>query len=172
MKKNADRYLTVTFCDDIRHEVGNKMSLIGCYQGELMVETAPTALPKLCALIAATTLKVKPFKTLTIRVIKDDAELARLEIPEAGLTEVAQNNIDATATRKSISTALMFAPFVIDKPSVLRVLATTEEGEMIGPRLLIKVQSMPTTLEPTKPQRKRVVKAKKRSAERPAPTTH
>ena len=106
MKKNADRYLTVTFCDDIRHEVGNKMSLIGCYQGELMVETAPTALPKLCALIAATTPTNKPFKTLTIRVMKDDAELARLEIPEAGLTEVAQNNIDATATRKSISAAI------------------------------------------------------------------
>ncbi|MBV6475378.1 MAG: hypothetical protein MOGDAGHF_00897 [Rhodocyclaceae bacterium] len=166
MKKNADRYLTVTFCDDIRHEVGNKMSLIGCYQGELMVETAPTALPKLCALIAATTPKNKPFKTLTIRVMKDDAELARLEIPEAGLTEVAQNNIDATATRKSISAALMFAPFVIDKPSVLRALATTEEGEMIGPRLLIKVQSMPSTLEPAKPQKRKVVRAKKRPAAR------
>ena len=166
MKKNADRYLTATFCDDIRHEVGNKMSLIGCYQGELMVETAPTALPKLCALIAATTPKDKPFMTLTIRVMKDDAELARLEIPEAGLTEVAQNNIDATATRKSISTALMFAPFVIDKPTVLRVLAMTEEGEMIGPRLLIKVQSMPSTLEPAKPQKKKVVRAKKRPAER------
>jgi len=166
MKKNADRYLAVTFCDDIRHEVGNKMSLIGCYQGELMVETAPTALPKLCALIAATTPKDKPFKTLTIRVMKDDAELARLEIPEADLTEVAQNNIDATATRKSISTALMFAPFVIDKPSVLRVLAMTEEGEMIGPRLLIKVQSMLSTLEPAKLQKRKVVRAKKRPAER------
>lgn len=172
MKKNADRYLSVIFCDDIRHEVGNKMSLIGCYQGELMVETAPTALPKLCALIAATTPKDKPYKTLTIRVMKDDAELARLEIPEAGLTEVAQNNIDATATRKSISTALMFAPFVVDKPSVLRVLATTEEGEMIGPRLLIKVQSMSATLEPVKPQKRKVVRAKKRPTERLAQTTH
>lgn len=172
MKKNADRYLSVIFCDDIRLEVGNKMSLIGCYQGELMVETAPTALPKLCALIAATTPKDKPYKTLTIRVMKDDAELARLEIPEAGLTEVAQNNIDATATRKSISTALMFAPFVVDKPSVLRVLATTEEGEMIGPRLLIKVQSMSATLEPVKPQKRKVVRAKKRPTERLAQTTH
>lgn len=172
MKKNVGRYLTVTFCDDIRQEVGNKTSLIGCYQGELIVESAPTALPKLCALIAATTPKDKPFKTFTIRVMKDDAELARLEIPEAGLTEVAQNNIDATATRKSISTALMFAPFVIDKPSVLRVLAMTEEGEMIGPRLLIKVQSTPSTLEPAKPQKRKVVRAKKRPAERPAPTTH
>lgn len=172
MKKNADRYLSVIFCDDIRLEVGNKMSLIGCYQGELMVETAPTALPKLCALIAATTPKDKPYKTLTIRVMKDDAELARLEIPEAGLTEVAQNNIDATATRKSISTALMFAPFVVDKPSVLRVLATTEEGEMIGPRLLIKVQSMSATLEPVKPQKRKVVRAKKRPTECLAQTTH
>lgn len=172
MKKNADRYLAVTFCDDIRHEVGNKTSLIGCYQGELIVESAPTALPKLCALISATTPKDKPFKSLTIRVVKDEAELARLEIPEDGLSEAAQNNNDVTVTRKSISTALMFSPFVIEKPTVLRVLATTEEGEMIGPRLLIKVQSMPTTLEPVKPQKRKVVRAKKRPAERPAPITH
>jgi hypothetical protein len=162
MKKNTDRYLTVIFCDDIRQEVGNKMSLIGCYQGELIVNSAPTALPKLCALITVTTPKGKPFKSLTIRVVKNDDEFARLEIPEIGLNEVAQNNVDATATRKSINTALMFAPFVIDKQFALRVLATTEEGEIVGPRLLIKVQSAPSSPRPAQPTKKTPVKVKAR----------
>lgn len=174
MKNNANRYLTVTFCDDIRHEVGNKMSLIGCYQGELIVQSAPTALPKLCALITATAPKGKPFKSLTIRVVKDDAELARLEIPETGLSEVAQNNVDAAATRKSISTAMMFAPFVIEKPTVLQVLATTEEGEMIGPRLLIKIQALEGGVEQAGTQKEPAARrtARKKPSARRASMSH
>lgn len=145
MKKNTDRFLTATFCDDIRQEVGDKISLMGCYQGELVVPIMPIALPKLCVFVSMITPKEKPFKSLTLRIVQgDDKELARLEIPEAGLAEGMQIQ-DETATRNSISTAIVFSPFAIENPTSLRLLATTEEGEIIGPRLLIKVI---TTQEP------------------------
>lgn len=36
------------FCDDVRHEVGNKSSLIGVYHGEMIIGGAfPATLPKL-----------------------------------------------------------------------------------------------------------------------------
>ncbi len=139
MKKNDDRFLTAIFCDDIRHEIGNKLSFMGCYQSELIVSMVPFALPKLCVFATIWTPKERALKSLALRVVQDgDKELARIEIPEEGLAE-ARQILDETATRKTISTAIAFAPFAIEKPTTLRLMATTEEGEIIGPRLLIKV---------------------------------
>lgn len=139
MKKNADRNLTAIFCDDIRHEMGNKMSFMGCYQNELNVANAPVALAKFCVYASITTPLSKPFKELTLRVVQgDDIELAQMEIPTEQLQPGAVT-VDPTATRRILSTAIMFAPFVIEKPTSIRLTARTEEGEIIGPRLLIKV---------------------------------
>lgn len=139
MKKNDDRNLTAIFCDDIRHEMGNKLSFMGCYQRDLFVATAPVALAKLCVFATASTPQKNPFKALTLRIVQDDdIELARLEIPSEELQQAAQT-VDPTATRKNISTAIMFSPLFVEKPTSLRLMATTEEGEMVGPRLLIKV---------------------------------
>lgn len=143
MKKNANRNLTAIFCDDIRHEIGNKMSFMGCYQGELNVANVPVALPKLCVFVSATTPQNKPFKVLTLRIVQDkDIELARLKILPEQLQQAARV-VDPTATRKNLSTAIVFSPFLIEKPASIRLLAITEEGEIVGPRLLIKVSENP-----------------------------
>lgn len=60
------------------------------------------------------TSKEKPFKSLTIRVVQDDeTELARIDIPEEAIKEASQVN-DESSTRKAISTAIVFAPFVVE----------------------------------------------------------
>lgn len=172
MKATSDRILTALYCDDIRQEVGNKMSFMGCYQSELFVPTAPIALPKLCVFITALTPKARPFKSLTLRVLLDEkTELARMEIPAEGLANLPEVQ-DDTATRRSISTAMVFSPFIVERSTVLRVLADTEEGKIIGPRLLIKVvpemvapvvappTRMPSTVAEKKPRKKRAVPAK------------
>jgi hypothetical protein len=42
----------VTFCDDIRHEVTGKMTLVGVYGGQMVVGgTLPITLPQICAVI-------------------------------------------------------------------------------------------------------------------------
>lgn len=139
MKKNDDRFITAIFCDDIRQEVGNKFSYMGCYQGEILVQTAPVVLPKLCVFASISTPKERPLKSLMLRVVQDDdVELARIDIPEKGLTETSQL-VDKTFTRRNVNTAIVFSPFVIEKATMLRLMATTEEGEITGPRLLIKI---------------------------------
>jgi hypothetical protein len=146
MKKNDGRFITAIFCDDIRQELGNKFSYMGCYQSEIIVQMLPVALPKLCAFVSISTPKERPFKSLMLRVVQDDdIELARIEIPEKDL-EGANRIIDGTSTRKNINTAIVFSPFAIEKPTMLRLMATTEEGEITGPRILIKVAA---TQEPT-----------------------
>lgn len=44
-------YGTTVFCDDIRHEIGNKLTLVGCYTGVITFPNkAPSTLPTLGAL--------------------------------------------------------------------------------------------------------------------------
>jgi hypothetical protein len=139
MKTTTDRILTAIFCDDIRHELGNKLSFMGCYQGELHVPATPIGLSKLCVYVTVLTPIARPFKSLALRVVLDgQTELARLEIPADALS--GQFEVEGEmVTLKSISTALMFSPFLIEKATTLRVMADTEEGAIIGPRLLIRV---------------------------------
>ena len=139
MKATTDRIITATYCDDIRQEVGNKLSLMGIYQSELLVASAPTALPKLCVWVTALTPIARPFEDLTIRLILgDDLELARVEITADQFAKM-QPGEDKSVTRSSISTAMAFSPFIIEKSTQLRVVADTVEGRIVGPRLLIKV---------------------------------
>uniref|UniRef100_E6QX23 Uncharacterized protein n=1 Tax=mine drainage metagenome TaxID=410659 RepID=E6QX23_9ZZZZ len=139
MKSATDRMLTAIYCDDIRYEMGNKLSFMGCYQGELFVPAAPTMLAKLCIHVTAWTPIARPFKSLIFRVLIDEkTELARQVVPPEYFVELPDTP-DKTATRITNSAMLVFSPFVIEKPIILRVMADTEEGEISGPRLLIKI---------------------------------
>ena len=64
--------------------------------------------------------------------------MARLELSTLPLDEGVRIQ-DAMATRNTVNTAIAFSPFSIEKPTSLRLLAITEEGEIVGPRLLIKI---------------------------------
>lgn len=139
MNKEAGRQVTAIFCDDIRNEVGNKLSFMGCYQSELFVPTVPIGLSKFCIYASAWTLKDNPFKSLIFRVMQDDdTVLARMEVPPQDLAELSKLN-DETATRLNVNTAIVFSPFMIEKPTMLRIIAETENGDIVGPRILIKL---------------------------------
>lgn len=167
MKRNIDRFVTGIFCDDIRHEMGNKLSFMGCYQSELIVPSMPTVLSKLCIHVSACTPKPKPFKALTLRLLQDDdKELARIEVPAEGLTDSPQSH-DETATRITVSTAIVFSPFVIEKLTSLRLMATTEEGDIVGPRLMIK--TLPKQeIEPPPPSQMAKPASQRTSKRKPA----
>jgi hypothetical protein len=54
------RHLQTIFCDDIRHEVGGKLSYIGVYSGRLLVPGFPLSLPKLCVAVRAVAPRAQP----------------------------------------------------------------------------------------------------------------
>lgn len=140
---NEDRILLATFCDDIRQEVGYKLSLMGCYVGgELIVDTIPTVLPKLYASIMALSPIAKPFKQLTIRALLNDIVLAENEYP-ADLLPIATDIIKRKALEDSkyiIHLQIAFIPLIIEKDSILRIEADTEEGVLKGSRLIIRLR--------------------------------
>ena len=74
MKLIEHRWVHTLWCDDIRQEVGNKPSLMGVYNGELVMPTLPSVLPRLAAYITIGTPKDRPFKKLCIRLGKNDLD--------------------------------------------------------------------------------------------------
>jgi hypothetical protein len=90
MKPTEHRWIHAIWCDDIRHELGNKPSLMGVYTGDLVMPTLPAMLPRLAVFVGAWTPKSQPFKQLKIRIEKCDGEhsLAVIEIPPEQLEEM------------------------------------------------------------------------------------
>lgn len=162
MKKNAERFVHAVFCDDIRQEMGGKVSLMGCFQGDLLVPFLPVALPKLCVFVTVSTPVKRPLKALKIRIMQDDAELAALDVPEGATTVPI---VEDGVTRFLANAAMVFSPFAIPAPTAIRVLVVTEEGEIIGPRLRIKAMPEQATVPPGKPAAAR--KARKTPVKKP-----
>jgi hypothetical protein len=138
MKQNADRFVNAIFCDDIRQEVGNKVSFMGCYQGELFVPFVPMMLPKLCVQVTISTTVERPIKSLTVRLDHGVNQLAVIEVPADDFVRFATPAAE-DAFQWSVHVGVMLSPFTITEPGELRVVVITEEGEMSGPHLRLKV---------------------------------
>ena len=160
---HGPRHLEVIYCDDIRQEVGNKVSYMGVYSGELNVPTAPVLLPKLCIAVKACTETVDPFEALEVRIVKvkgdDETELLStgpiprpIEVPE----------LDNGSTRLIAQMAFMLAPFQIDEETLIRVKAITEREELRGMGLRIRI--VPPPASPTSGGSKILPKAARKRA--------
>ena len=102
---SAERFITVQFCDDIRHELFNKISLIGCYIASIQIDPLPAVLPKLCALIKVYT-------------------------PSYATQQSDQDNVTPPdgARWKLATGAIVLSPFPIEAPCKLQVHAEWDDG--------------------------------------------
>lgn len=148
------RYVHTIFCDDIRHEVSGKLSLIGVYSGILIARQLPITLPMLCLRVIAVTPSDQPFRSLAVRVLKDDDLLAELPMDERRLLEIAdqpRNEDPGSDVRKMrvFQFEFRFSPIAFDSPCVLRVRVQTEAGELPGPGLKVEaVDDLPDGMLP------------------------
>ena len=143
----GSRHLEVIYCDDIREEVGHKMSYMGVYSGELSVPSAPVLLAKLCIAVKVVTDIADPFTELEVRIVKGDDDLELLttgKIP--GPSDVS--GFDNGSTRMVAQMAFMLAPFQIEEETTIRVVARTEREELRGIALRIRITPpLPQTVQ-------------------------
>jgi hypothetical protein len=145
----GDRYVNVIYCDDIRHEIGNKLSFIGVYAGELLVQSFPVTLPKLCLFVSISTPSERPFQQLRLRILKDEEVLLESEIAqEQVLAAVAAAKMQALQRsgddpRLTAHLELVATPLSFTAPARIRVRVTTESEELKG-RALRVMQQPPT----------------------------
>lgn len=136
------RHVETLFCDDIRHEMGGKLSYIGVYSGGLFVPSFPFTLPKLCLSVRIVTPVREPLCSLILRVLKDDAVLQEIAVDEQQLVAASDFAEDMTEKQKKEGTQmahflLMFSPIKLDGACTLRVRAQTENGELCGVALKV-----------------------------------
>lgn len=140
----SSRHMWAVVCDDVRQEVGNKVSCMGIYGAEIILPVLPVALPKLCAVLYVRTLTSDPFERLVLRILKDDAELVQMELPRDQLTAVKAHAGSFTEEGYlQVASIIQFSPFVIEQACTLRFRADTERETIKGGSLEIKPQVSP-----------------------------
>jgi hypothetical protein len=77
--KFAKEMFTI-LCDDIRQEMGNKISLMGTYGKDVIVPSIPFVFPKLCLLVIAKEVQIEiPWLKVIVTTPKSDPII--LDIP-------------------------------------------------------------------------------------------
>lgn len=146
------RHVQTIFCDDVRHEVGNKISIIGVYSGGLFVPSFPVTLPKLCLVVKIVTPAEETLKSAVIRVLKDDETLHEVMVDEEQLASTPipaelSPNIKVPNRAQSVQYILVFSPIHFERPCALRVRVQTESGELKGMGLLIDQSPIPPSAD-------------------------
>jgi hypothetical protein len=142
-----DRHIQTVFCDDIRHELGGKLSYIGVYSSVLFVPTFPATLSKLCLAMNVLTPADRPFAKLTVRLLKDEGVLVEGTLDDSQLSaavDVPAEGVMAKDRVLALQSVIVFSPFVLEGPCTLRVRAETEEGELRG--LGLRVEQAPAEM--------------------------
>lgn len=140
------RHVEVIYCDDIRHEVSNKLSFVGVYTGDLLAPQFPYTVPKLCLYISVLTPAEKPFQRLKLRVFKDEESLLEAEGPKE-LTAVPERGPDTGNPQERLFAAhfeLHAANLLLAAPCNIRVRVETESEEL-------RARALRVALAPTAP---------------------
>lgn len=118
MKKGRAVYCV--FCDDIRHEIGGKFSLIGIYSGEMLIGAPqfPVVLSKLAIHIWISTPINSPFKSVSgIIVGTSGEELAKIEAAEIPLT----SNTPRDVSKAVLGMMAVLSPLQLSKEGSIEV---------------------------------------------------
>lgn len=135
---SEQRVLMTQYCDDVRQEVGNKFSLMGCYTEELIVEKMPAVLQKLCAQVRASTPLDNLFTKFTLRARLNGDIIAELDIDP---TQFPSPEDKKDAKRLTIMAFMVFSPLVITEACKLEIEAETEDGTIKANALSIRVRT-------------------------------
>ena len=140
------RQVETLFCDDIRHETNGKAMYIGVYSSAMLVQQFPITLPKLCIAIKVTTPADQPFRSFSLRILKDDDVIQEVSIDEDQLAiptelfgDVSENFMGLKCHTNNFLIALSQVKF--DKACMLRVRVQTESEELAG--LGLRIMQLP-----------------------------
>lgn len=137
---NSARLLIGQFCDDIRQEVGNKLTLVGCYAEDLIVARLPVTLPQLAVQLRAVTPIDTPFERLTLRTYLSSTVLGELVVPSNALRITAERGPEHRWAW--ISSIMVMAPLHLPQECELRTEAETEAGILKGSTLRVRLANV------------------------------
>lgn len=131
------------FADDLRFELGNKVSLIGMYSGEMFVSTLPALVPKLVATAFCATPVNDPIKSLSFKVLLGDQLLQEGVLPADALQHMQaqlanRGSEEDPVSEVSVGINVILTPLNVTAPSTLKVLLMVDGREMVAGKLRIQ----------------------------------
>lgn len=137
-----NRHAHVDYCDDIRQEIGGKITLVGIYSGKCLLQSIPGVLPKLCIALSMVTPKVDPFRSIQVSAVFAGAEVVRIELDESQIQNImaANPSIDPTE-RKAMTLTLMgvISPFSVPSAGRLKINVTADDRDLYCEHLEIDI---------------------------------
>lgn len=134
-------YLHSTFCDDIRIEIGNKLSMMGIYQGYMMVPCFPFDLPRLCVGMKAVASEGTEFQTIKFVLMINNDVVAEMPVekfdkPSLSLSIPGVKDLKRLQYMQAI---IQLPPTRFEGPTIIRTRAITENETLCGDGLMIMV---------------------------------
>jgi hypothetical protein len=158
-----EAYGYTMFCDDIRQEVGGKISYIGAYGGRVLVHgNFPFTMPKLALGIVYLQQHDKVVWPIRFWIFlpgdAEDKPSIIAEMPQEAI-QPAINNAESLAAKfgseiafATIYSQFGFAPCVIQQPGILKVRAVRGDRLIrLGSLEIIQAPAEPTDLAPPQP---------------------
>ncbi|WP_306153431.1 hypothetical protein [Roseovarius sp. MMSF_3281] len=137
---NTEPYGITTFCDDIRHEINGKLTLVGCYASSLNFNGPPPGiLPTFAALINLRVPTNIQFEKISLRVIKTEGD-EETTILEAEIENSEDHNEPSPASvagSKEDGKVLLMAfpcqwtPMNFSKPGQIKVRAYLDDDREV-----------------------------------------
>jgi len=128
------RYGYCIFCDDIRNEVGEKLTFIGCYNGSMFVPPKfPLTLSKFCAHVTLVTPSTQPYNSIVLKcygpgesrpLIEEQLETPQADKQEEIAEEVKR--VEKAPVSIVAAASLVFSPMKIRKPGLISVRAVID----------------------------------------------
>lgn len=131
-------YLETLFCDDIREEVSGKMTLVGVYGPNLLVQSFPAKIPKLCLHMRLVLPEQFQFEKASFSIFKGTERIAAAEVPPQLIADRrAKGTTDVIEGLEGDKVFLVAVQMVLsglefDKPVPLRVRVNLDDVEIKG----------------------------------------
>lgn len=131
---SVEPFMLATFCDDVRQEVGNKLSFMGIYGANLVVPDFPTTLVKLCCIFTLRVPANKIPKAVVFRLVREQEVLFEAELSPADDAEalVAARSGSTRSRHLTISTVAQVVGLQIPQSSRLNTIAIVDGKELHG----------------------------------------
>ncbi len=89
---NIEQHVETIYCDDIRNEVGNKLSLMGIYSSELFTRNFPLTLPTFCIVVKIVSFTHEKLPPMVVKILIDDEVFREETLIEVRNTKATENN--------------------------------------------------------------------------------
>ena len=135
------RSVSVIYADDLREEVGGKISIIGVYPVKMVFPSFPAVLPKLAIFLTATCSVEAPFKKLEVQVHKGEELIFQKSLTDEELHQLASAPaIQDTTELRAIEAnfLILHGPVQITERCFIRPTVVTEDGAMHTKMLIIE----------------------------------